>query len=337
MEIMPGKKSFFSLHPGETTAILYYYKTEASGMSPVKKTTLRDIAANLGISISQASRALNRKPDVAPEIRERVIALAKKLNYRNSSGKHTKTIGVLVPWFQYSFDAFVDEIIVQTRERKLHIAVFPSNDVPVLDSQLIDGAIAVGERISSEWGKQHNIPLVVLNNFGWALDHVSSVFPDADGESRQALEHLVALGHRKIARLRGPVPTARERNRGLNEFYRIAEQYGIRDSVRNICVTGPENMEEYLRALLDEGFTAFILIPVEWISRCVKTIRESGREIPGMFRSSSMKNLRSRRSSRRRSPRLPSTIPNWCGKRSISFCWRSTEKREKVRSSCRRN
>ena len=249
-------------------------------MSPVRKTTLRDIAANLGISISQASRALNRKPDVAPEIREKVLALAKKLNYRNTSGKHVKTIGVLVPWFQYSFDAFVDEIITQTRQRKLHMIIFPRNDVPALDSQLIDGALAVGERISSEWGRQHNIPLVVINNFGWVLDNVSSVMPDADGESRQALEHLIALGHRKIARLRGPVSTDRERNRGLDEFYRIAGQYGIRESVRNICVTGPENMEEYLRALLAEGFTAFILIPVEWISRCVKTIRESGREIP---------------------------------------------------------
>lgn len=249
-------------------------------MSPIRKTTLRDIAMNLGISISQASRALNRKPDVAPELREKVLALAKKLNYRNTSGKHTKTIGVLVPWFQFSFDAFVDEIIVQTRERKLHMAVFPRNDVPVLDSQLIDGALAIGERISSEWGRQHNIPLVVINNFGWVLDNVSSVMPDADGESRQALEHLIALGHRKIARLRGPVSTDRERNRGLDEFYRIAGQYGIRESVRNICASSPEEMEMHLRTLLDEGFTAFILIPIEWISRCVKTIRDSGREIP---------------------------------------------------------
>ncbi len=249
-------------------------------MSPVRKTTLRDIAANLGISISQASRALNRKPDVAPEIREKVLALAKKLNYRNTSGKHVKTIGVLVPWFQYSFDAFVDEIITQTRQRKLHMIIFPRNDVPALDSQLIDGALAVGERISSEWGRQHNIPLVVINNFGWVLDNVSSVMPDADGESRQALEHLIALGHRKIARLRGPVSTDRERNRGLDEFYRIAGQYGIRESVRNICASSPEEMEMHLRTLLEEGFTAFILIPIEWISRCVKTIRESGREIP---------------------------------------------------------
>lgn len=249
-------------------------------MSPVRKTTLRDIAANLGISISQASRALNRKPDVAPEIREKVLALAKKLNYRNTSGKHVKTIGVLVPWFQYSFDAFVDEIITQTRQRKLHMIIFPRNDVPALDSQLIDGALAVGERISSEWGRQHNIPLVVINNFGWVLDNVSSVMPDADGESRQALEHLIALGHRKIARLRGPVSTDRERNRGLDEFYRIAGQYGIRESVRNICANTPEEMETHLRSLLDEGFTAFILIPIEWISRCVKTIRDSGREIP---------------------------------------------------------
>lgn len=249
-------------------------------MSPIRKTTLRDIAMNLGISISQASRALNRKPDVAPELREKVLALAKKLNYRNTSGKHTKTIGVLVPWFQFSFDAYVDEIITQTRQRKLHMIIFPRNDVPALDSQLIDGALAVGERISSEWGRQHNIPLVVINNFGWVLDNVGSVMPDADGESRQALEHLIALGHRKIARLRGPVSTDRERNRGLDEFYRIAGQYGIRESVRNICASSPEEMEMHLRTLLEEGFTAFILIPIEWISRCVKTIRESGREIP---------------------------------------------------------
>lgn len=249
-------------------------------MSPIRKTTLRDIAMNLGISISQASRALNRKPDVAPELREKVLALAKKLNYRNTSGKHTKTIGVLVPWFQFSFDAFVDEIIAQTRQRKLHMIIFPRNDVPALDSQLIDGALAIGERISSEWGRQHNIPLVVINNFGWVLDNVSSVMPDADGESRQALEHLIALGHRKIARLRGPVSTDRERNRGLDEFYRIAGQYGIRESVRNICASSPEEMGMHLRTLLEEGFTAFILIPIEWISRCTKTIRDCGREIP---------------------------------------------------------
>lgn len=249
-------------------------------MSPIRKTTLRDIAMNLGISISQASRALNRKPDVAPELREKVLALAKKLNYRNTSGKHTKTIGVLVPWFQFSFDAFVDEIIAQTRQRKLHMIIFPRNDVPALDSQLIDGALAIGERIASEWGRQHNIPLVVINNFGWVLDNVSSVMPDADGESRQALEHLIALGHRKIARLRGPVSTDRERNRGLDEFYRIAGQYGIRESVRNICASSPEEMEMHLRTLLEEGFTAFILIPIEWISRGTKTIRDCGREIP---------------------------------------------------------
>ena len=231
-------------------------------MSPIRKTTLRDIAMNLGISISQASRALNRKPDVAPELREKVLALAKKLNYRNTSGKHTKTIGVLVPWFQFSFDAFVDEIIAQTWQRKLHMIIFPRNDVPALDSQLIDGALAIGERISSEWGRQHNIPLVVINDFGWVLDNVSSVMPDADGESRQALEHLIALGHRKIARLRGPVSTDRERNRGLDEFYRIAGQYGIRESVRNICASSPEEMEMHLRTLLEEGFTAFILIPI---------------------------------------------------------------------------
>ena len=69
---------------------------------------------------------------------------------RSLKTQESRTIGVLVPWFQYSFDAFVDEIIVQAGQRKLHLIIFPNNDIPALDSQLIDGAVAVGERISSE-------------------------------------------------------------------------------------------------------------------------------------------------------------------------------------------
>ena len=80
-------------------------------MSPARKTTLRDIAGELGISISQASRALNRKPDVAPEIRAKVLALANQRNYRNISGKHTKTIGVLVPWMSASLVPYFNQFL----------------------------------------------------------------------------------------------------------------------------------------------------------------------------------------------------------------------------------
>lgn len=248
-------------------------------MSGVRKTTLRDLAGELGISISQASRALNRKPDVAPEIRAQVLALANQRNYRNLSGKHTKTIGVLVPWMEASLEPYLNQLILQTTARKLQMLFFPPNGIPLLDSSLIDGALVINSRIPSEWSFRHNIPLVVVNNFGLALDHISCIFPDADGESRLVMEHLIGLGHRKIARLRRPTATERELNRGLGEFFRIAEQYGIRDNVCNLCLEETE-FEPALRRLLEEGFTAFILIPMEWEGITMKVIREAGKEIP---------------------------------------------------------
>ncbi len=248
-------------------------------MSGVRKTTLRDLAGELGISISQASRALNRKPDVAPEIRAQVLALASQRNYRNLSGKHTKTIGVLVPWMAASLEPYLNELIVQTTARKLQLLFFPPNGIPLLESSLIDGALIINSRIPAEWSFRHNIPLVVVNHFGLVLDHISCIFPDADEESRLVMEHLIGLGHRKIARLRRPAPTEREVNRGLGEFFRIAEQYGIRDSVRNLCLKDAEFVPTF-RQLLEEGFTAFILIPMEWEGISMQVIREAGKEIP---------------------------------------------------------
>ena len=249
-------------------------------MSPARKTTLRDIAGELGISISQASRALNRKPDVAPEIRAKVLALANQRNYRNISGKHTKTIGVLVPWMSASLVPYFNQLIVQTKARNLQLLFIPPNGLGLLDSQLIDGAVTIDSRIPSEWSSWYNIPLVVVNHFGWALDNICSVFPDADGESRLVMEHLIQLGHRKIARLRRTAATERELNRGLGEFYRIADQYGIRESVRNLCLEGDAEFEQALRHLLAEGFTAFIIIPMEWTALSMKIIHDSGKEIP---------------------------------------------------------
>ncbi len=249
-------------------------------MSPDRKTTLRDIAGELGISISQASRALNRKPDVAPEIRAKVLALATERNYRNISGKHTKTIGVLVPWMNAALLPYLNQVILQTKARKLQLLFIPPNGFPLLDSQLIDGALVINSRIPPEWCCGYNIPLVVVNQFGWTLDNIGCVFPDADGESRLVMEHLIQLGHRKIARLRRTVATERELNRGLGEFFRIADQYGIRESVRNLCLEGDAEFEQALRHLLAEGFTAFIIIPMEWTALSMKIIHDSGKEIP---------------------------------------------------------
>lgn len=246
----------------------------------MKKILLKDLASELQISISQVSRALNRKPDVAPEIREKVLELAKKMNYRNFSVRHTKTIGVLVGWLEEFTVPCLNELIREVRKRKMRLITIQHDSISVLNDQLIDGAIAIGLKISSEWSREHNTPLVVINHFGWVLDRISSVFPDADSESRQVMEHLIRLGHKKIARLRGKASSARELNRGLDEFYRIAEEHGIRDSVRNLCSDSKEEQLEQIQDLLKEGFTAFIVIAMERAAQIIQTINDCGKRIP---------------------------------------------------------
>lgn len=249
----------------------------------MKKILLKDLADELGISISQVSRALNQKADVAPEIRTRVLELARRMNYRNFSGKHKKTIAVILGWFADFYDAILNEILEQSRKRGWRIVVVPYQNIELLNDQLFDGAVMIsGERIAMKWHERYNIPLVVINNFGSALNHICSVFPDADGEVRAAMEHLTALGHTHIARIRGrgPRTTEQELQRGLVEFYRIAELHGIRNTVRNCCGASLEEKIAHVRELIAEEYTAFLVVISDEAPVLLDAIRKCGKRIP---------------------------------------------------------
>lgn len=249
----------------------------------MKKILLKDLAEELGISISQVSRALNQKADVAPQIRSRAVELARKMNYRNCSVRHRKTVAVILGWFADFYDATLNRILEQSGKRGWRIVVIPYQHIELLNDQLFDGAIMIsGERIAMKWHERYNIPLVVINNFGSALNKICSVFPDADGEVRAAMEHLIALGHTRIARIRGcgPRTTREELARGLEEFFRIAEQHGIRDIVQNRCGASLEEKIGHVRELIAEGYTAFLVVISDEAPVLLDAIRKCGKRIP---------------------------------------------------------
>src|SRR3712207_1640360 len=72
-------------------------------------TTMKRIAAELGVSVTTVSKVLNDQPDIGPVTRERVLAKVAELGYRPNAVarsltlRRTHTLGVLIPDLMHSF------------------------------------------------------------------------------------------------------------------------------------------------------------------------------------------------------------------------------------------
>lgn len=249
----------------------------------MKKTLQKTIAERLGVSISQVSRALNHREHVSDEIRTQVLRLAKELNYHNASWRHKRNLAVLVSHFSDFNVHLLNRILIEARANNCSVSIMHYQDIDLLNDQMFDGAFSIShDPVQLKWCEKFRMPLVVLNQFGDPVERISSVFPDADHEVRTAVEHFIALGHRKIARIRfrAKRSTARELQRGVSELFRVAELHGIRDQVRNLCL---DDFEEEIRSvvrLIGEGYTAFLVVMSDWTPRLIHAIRQTGREIP---------------------------------------------------------
>lgn len=120
------------------------------------KTTLKQIALNLGVSISTVSKALNDSPEISEPTKIKIQEFAKLNNYKpnitalNLKNRSTKTIGVIIPNILNSFFAKVFSGIEKVADEKgYHIITCISNEslekeiqtLQLLSNGTIDGFI----------------------------------------------------------------------------------------------------------------------------------------------------------------------------------------------------
>lgn len=234
--------------------------------------------------VSVACFAVTKRPSgPPPELRSSAIRLAKSMNYRNMSWKHRKRIAVLINSFSNFNTNLLKEIRNEARNSGYDIAIIPIENISQLNDQVYDGAFIIS--CSSDqvfWSEKFRIPLVVINHYGNPMENISNILPDADQEIRAAMEHFIALGHRKIARIRfrGKFSTEREQQRGIKELYRIAEDYQMQNSIANLCADDFQDEIAKVLELADQGYTAFLVVMSDWIPQLLKSIRETGRDVP---------------------------------------------------------
>jgi DNA-binding LacI/PurR family transcriptional regulator len=193
-------------------------------------TTIREVARAAQVSVSTVSRAFTTPELVRQDTRRRVIETAERLGYRPNraargliTGK-TGNIGAIVPDIT---NPFFPSVLrgVQARARQTDLWVFlaDSGEDPHAESRLItemakqvDGIVLAASRMSAAQlaNATGTTTLVFLNR---RVAGSPSVLMDYIGGAKQALDHLVALGHRRCVYLQGPATSwsNRERRRGL--------------------------------------------------------------------------------------------------------------------------
>ncbi|MEU4693573.1 LacI family DNA-binding transcriptional regulator [Actinoplanes sp. NPDC023714] len=201
--------------------------------------TIKDVARLAGVSQSSVCRALARPEQVRPDTRERVERAARDLGYypnraaRGLITGRTCNIGVVLPDLANPFFPSVVKSI-QTHARRSDYAVFLSDtdEDPAVEASLIralakqvDGFLlcsprasdeelrALGDELGATSGEPRT-PIVVLNR---RVSPFPSVTADSADGMRQAIGHLHALGHRRVAYVAGPRASwsNRDRLRGL--------------------------------------------------------------------------------------------------------------------------
>lgn len=188
------------------------------------RAVIRDIAARAGVSAMTVSRVLNGKPDVAPATRDAVLRHARQLGYisarhaQSRATHRTGLIGLTIPFIRGEGDYYAEivaGIADALAERDARLVLCPTRhehdrEVSLLDRLLhgtTDGGMLIAPAESeAELAalQAQAYPFVVIDPITALGDDIPAVSAANTSGARAAVEHLVALGHRRIGAMTGP-------------------------------------------------------------------------------------------------------------------------------------
>lgn len=211
-----------------------------------ERITIYDVATDCGVSAATVSRALSQPDKVHPQTRDRVMDAVARLGYRRGraarSGARLETgaIAMVVPDITnpYYFDAITGAerraqaagrvlLLVNTEEDQATERATIERLIGRVDGLLLASPRLPDEEIRSFAARSH---VVLLNRH---VDGLSCALVEQDLGSRQIVQHLASLGHRRLVYLGGP-PASWVRHQRWNALSRHAAEAQV-----TIEVLGP--------------------------------------------------------------------------------------------------
>lgn len=203
--------------------------------------TIYDIAREANVGIGTVSRVLNNSANVTSETRERVISVARKLNYQPHAfaqalaRKRSNTLSAIIPFFTNYFFIEVLQGVQETLaslgyDLIIHGANNKEQVVEYLQRSMrkgrVDGtllfSLELPEQFAEEFQKK-NAPLVLVDTFHPLFD---SIRVNNSIGAKIATEHLITLGHKRIGMINAN-PVSAPANERLISFRQTVKDHGL--------------------------------------------------------------------------------------------------------------
>jgi DNA-binding LacI/PurR family transcriptional regulator len=191
------------------------------------KITIKDVAKEAGVSIATVSRVLNGRDRIKPSTKQKVEKVIERLNFkpdftaRTMINKQTKTIGLIVPQLSNEYYAQLAEAIEEELWERGYTLILSTSSsrnedgkeketasLKSLVERKVDGII-FGSGHSTGDGSfsliyeviERGIPIVAYDQ---KIQGISQVNGDHLKGAMDAVNHLIGLGHKRIAYIGGP-------------------------------------------------------------------------------------------------------------------------------------
>ncbi len=234
------------------------------------RVSIKDIAKAAGVSHPTVSRALSDSPLISEETKVRIQRLAQEMGYspnalaRGLVTRQTYSVGVVVTTIADPFVAEIVQGIEATAHDHGYTVILCNSEatpereiaaVEMLHTKRVDGVIVTASRVGAlylEYLEQIGGPIVLINNHNEESGRYTfSVSVDNRHGGRLAAEHLVQLGHQRIAYVAGPANHSSDLDR-LAGYHQALAEGGIEPDPA-LVVPGngrPDGGEAALQAIL---------------------------------------------------------------------------------------
>ncbi len=287
------------------------------GTTETKNITIYDIAREAGVSPATVSRVITSSANVRAEKRNRVLEIIEKYNFKPNalakglSETSTKSIGVIVADVRNPFYAQLF-VACESAAQKAGYTVSLYNSFGITENEIeqlelfsrqkVDAIVQIGGRVDdvdtdkgyAEAVKKisRSIPLVVTGRLNEGIPS-HSVEIDAADAMNLLMEHLLSLGHTRIALVGGRCDV-RSTNEKIVHYKTILEKNGIEVNPDYIIPdsysieSGFDCMQKILK--LPKLPTAIIAINDFAAAGVVRAIEDGGYRIPQDFSVASFDN-----------------------------------------------